>query len=406
MDQLKDNQVLAGRVDFLRKIPVFAETTDDMLFEIACSLTEIEARPSQTIIKKGDIGNAMYIITSGSMKVHDGNHVLSRLTSGQVFGEYSLFDNEERSASVTAEEPSRLLRLSQSDFFRLMSGNMEVTRGILRNIIQRVREMNELESKLAKSYVKIQKQKAEIEEQNQNITRQKAELEEINQKLTALNEEKNRLIGVISHGLRNPLSSSLCVMDLLESMIETLTDEQKEYCRIVHNSLRKMNSLINQILDIDLIGTPRTKLRPERVNLAHILRQIEENFKYTIGIKRITLKVTAEDLYSLVDRNYCAIIFDNLLSNAIKFSPPEKSIMIRLFDHEDKNRIEIQDEGPGISQEIVKSLFDPPHRQEKAVDKSGLSIAKKYVEAMSGNIACISKPGKGTTFIVTFDAVK
>ncbi|MCB0807548.1 MAG: cyclic nucleotide-binding domain-containing protein, partial [Bacteroidales bacterium] len=128
------------------------------------------------------------------------------LSSGNVFGEFALFDKETRSASITAEEDTILLELDQDDFARVMSGKADVMLGVLKKLIRRIREMNELEGKLAKSYIKIQKQKSEIEEQHQNILEQKKELEKTNEQLTRLNEEKNQLISVVSHGLRNPLT--------------------------------------------------------------------------------------------------------------------------------------------------------------------------------------------------------
>ena len=210
--------IMEERISALQKVNIFSETSDEVLMEIATVVSEEKFKRGQNIFKKGDIGDAMYIINQGTVRVHDGNHVLSRLIPGQVFGEFALFDNETRSASVTAEESTSLFKLEQEDFYQVMAGKAEVTKGVLIKVIRRIREMNELEGKLAKSYLKIQKQKNEIEEIHQNILAQKAELENTNEQLLRLNEEKNQLISVVSHGLRNPLTSSLCVIDLLEAM--------------------------------------------------------------------------------------------------------------------------------------------------------------------------------------------
>lgn len=397
--------VMEERLAALKKVRIFSETSDDVLIEIASVVTEEKYKRGQNIFKKGDVGDAMYIINQGSVRVHDGNHVLSRLTQGQVFGEFALFDKETRSASVTAEESTSLFKLDQDDFYDVMAGKAEVTKGVLIKVIRRIREMNELEGKLAKSYLKIQKQKNEIEEIHQNILEQKVELEKTNEQLLRINEEKNQLISIVSHGLRNPLTSSLCVMDLLEQECENCTDEQKEYIQVIHKSLRRMNSLINQTLDIDIIELQREKLKLENVNLAEVLRLIEEGFKYTLSLKKLNLDLKVEDLYATVDKNFVYIIFDNLLSNAIKFSPVKKKITIDLFESDGKIITEISDEGPGISDEALKTLFDKPQVHDRQTDKTGLSIAKKYVEAMDGLLDCKSKFGQGTTFVVKFDKV-
>jgi len=232
---------------------------------------------------------------------------------------------------------------------------------------------------------------------------QKVELEKTNEQLVRLNEEKNQLISIVSHGLRNPLTSSLCVVDLLEQECGNCSDEQKEYIQVIHKSLRRMNSLINQTLDIDIIELQREKLKLENVDLAEVLKLIEEGFKYTLSLKRLELDLNLNDLSAKVDQNFVYIIFDNLLSNAIKFSPVKKKITIDLFESDGKVITEISDEGPGISDEALKTLFDKPQVHDRQTDRTGLSIVKKYVEAMNGELICKSKFGQGTTFIVKFD---
>lgn len=405
MEFQTDYSALNERIEILKQTKVFSETEESVLGEIALELDELKAKRNQNIFKKGEEGDAMYIIKSGSVRVHDGGHILSRLYSGQVFGEFALFDKESRSASVTADEPVVLYRLSQENFYRIMAEKAEVTKGVLRKVIKRIREMNELESKLAKSYLKIQRQKNEIEEQHNNILKQKSELEEANNNLTKLNEEKNRLISIVSHGLRNPLTSSLSVIDLLENETENLPEDQKEYIRLISNSLRRMNSMINQTLDIDTIQLQRSNLKPERVNLAEILKQVEKSFKYALKIKKLTLELKTDNLFVEVDRNFIFLIFDNIVSNAVKFSPINSKITIDLFRSEEDARVEISDEGPGISQEALQTLFDKPQIHGRQKDKTGLSIVKKYVEAMHGTIECVSRAGQGTTFVVTFKLI-
>ena len=403
MNSSSENQVREDLVPYLTKVRIFSETGEDVLAEIAGEHTEIRIRRGQNVFKKGDEGDAMYIIKSGAVRVHDGNHVLSRLVPGQVFGEFALFDKETRSASITADEETILLQLEQDDFAKVMANKADVMLGVLKKLIRRIREMNELESKLAKSYMKIQKQKSEIEEQHQQLLEKKQELEQTNEQLTRLNEDKNQLISVVSHGLRNPLTSSLCVVDLLENEMAGLSEQQREFLDLIHSSLRRMNSLINQTLDIDIIELQRDTLKPETVDLAEILEQIGKSFKYTLKLKKLDIDMKLEKLKARVDRNYFYLILDNLLSNAIRFSPSNKKIYIDLFEREGKAVVEISDEGPGISEKALKTLFDNPKQHDRQTDKNGLSISKKYVEAMGGEINCTSRPGAGTTFSVAFE---
>jgi len=392
--------------EILTGVNIFSETEPEVLEDIATQLREIPVRQGQIIFKKGDEGNAMYIIKSGSVRVHDGNHVLSRLAAGQVFGEFALFDNETRSASVTVEEKTVLLELQQEDFLRVVAGKAEVTAGVLRNVIRRIREMNELESKLARSYLKIQKQKLEIEEQHQSILTQKSELEKINEQLSAIIEEKKLLISVVSHGLRNPLTSSLCVADLMENDPAPLPEPHREYFNLIHSSLRRMNSLINQTLDIDIIELQRDKLKMEVFDLSSLMKKIAESFRYTLKLKRLEIDMRVTEIKARVDMNFFYLVIDNLLSNAIKFSPANKPIIIDLFERDHQAIIEISDEGPGISDLALKTMFDDPRVHGRQTDKTGLFIVKKYVRAMGGEIDCKSRQGLGTTFQVRFELAK
>ncbi len=102
-------------------------------------------------------------------------------------------------------------------------------------------------------------------------------------------------------------------------------------------------------------------------------------------------------------------IIDNLISNAVKFSPEGGEIKIFLYGKNNKDRIEIIDQGPGIKKKDHKKIFEKYSRQStKIIDSDqqsglGLSIVKKYVTSMHGNVWCQSEPGKGAKFIVEFD---
>ncbi|RLD79974.1 MAG: hypothetical protein DRJ15_08215, partial [Bacteroidetes bacterium] len=244
---------LDEKVAFLKHVNIFTETGDEFLFSLATVLQGMKAKAQQSIVKKGEPGDAMYIITNGSVRIHDGSHVLSRLSKNDVFGEYSLIDDGPRSASVTTEEESYFLRLRRDDFESMLSDDPGFAKGIMRVMTGRMRNMNELEEKLAKSYIKIQKQKEAIEAQNQNIRGAKEKLEEQNFELLHLNEEKNHLISVVVHGLKNPLTSSLTMIDMMMNDPEKVCEEHREYAEIIQNSLQRMNKMINQVLDINVI---------------------------------------------------------------------------------------------------------------------------------------------------------
>ncbi len=403
-----DEQLIQYRIEQLRNVEVFSEIQENLLKEVVSKLTELSVRKQQNIFKKGDRGDAMYIIIKGKVRIHDGNHVLSRLGMFDVFGEYSLIDDKERSASVTAEESTELLRLGREEFESMLEKRVGVAKGILQVLIQRMRYMNELEEKLAKSYLKIQKQKKEIEDQSENISQQKLKLEEQNFDLLNLNEEKNHLISVVVHGLKNPLTSSICMADMLFQEKEKLSEDQIQYTEIIVQSLNRMSKMINQILDVNVIDSKILDLKFEKINLKSVVENIYANNKLTIDQKELRVELDIEDIMLDLNEVYILQVVDNLLSNAVKFTPNGKKIWINLKKVNDNALLIIKDEGIGIGFTDCDRVFDlyQPKKHHLKQDEPepglGLAIVKKYVKAMNGMVWCESEEGKGSAFFVEF----
>jgi CRP-like cAMP-binding protein len=131
---------LIEKVIILKKVPIFTGTPDDVLADVARVLDEVEYSAGQKIIEKGDAGDSMYLIASGRVRAHDGDITLNILIEGQQFGETALLDPGPRTASVTALEDTRLLRLDQATLYELMEDRPEVSRGIIRVLSRFLRE--------------------------------------------------------------------------------------------------------------------------------------------------------------------------------------------------------------------------------------------------------------------------
>lgn len=170
-----DNNI---KIEILRKVSFFSDTSEKNLDTIASSLSSVFFEPEKPVFCKGDPGDSMYIIVEGKVKVHDGNHVFTTLSKGQFFGEFSLLDSNTRSASVTAVEATELLKLDQDTFYQIMTSNIEVYRGVLKAIIKRLYAKDDLEAQLAQKNAEIQRQNEEIEHKN-------AIIEKKNENITA-----------------------------------------------------------------------------------------------------------------------------------------------------------------------------------------------------------------------------
>jgi HEAT repeat protein len=143
--QVMNSQLLdIEKVMALKTTTIFRETSEDILVDVASILKEVTIPAGESIFKKNDIGTCMFIIYSGSVWVHDGEHTLAELKTRDFFGELSLLDTEPRSASVTAIEETFLLRLDQHAFYEIMADRIEVTREIMKILCRRLRHQNKV----------------------------------------------------------------------------------------------------------------------------------------------------------------------------------------------------------------------------------------------------------------------
>lgn len=279
------------------------------------------------------------------------------------------------------------------------------------NILRNLATYTKIALENANAYEKIREQKEKLTQANQSISLQKEEIEASNKKLKDLNQEKSNIISIVAHDLKNPLTSALTMATILKTEGNNLNEDQQHCIEIIEKSVNRMNDMISRLLDIKKIEDKIMKLKLEKVNLERIIQDVNRNLLNEIHRKKIHLSVIAEELYAKVDPDYAVQVFENLLSNAIKFSPPEKNVTVKLIKNNGKARAEIIDEGPGLTEDDLKKVFGKFQRlsaRPTGGEQStglGLSIVKKYVEAMQGRVWCESEHGKGANFIVEFKRV-
>ena len=262
----------------------------------------------------------------------------------------------------------------------------------------------------AQSYRKIQVQSKRLQKANRDINLQKEEIQQKNTELTELNHEKNHLIGIIAHDLKNPLTSTISITEYLKDKMNSNGEsEDFENVSFMLNALQRMNRMISKILDIGVIESKSINMQLEKTNLRKLMEIVNIHFKDHLHKKHLTLTIDAEDSFAMVDPNYMTQVYENLISNAIKFSPLNKNINVKIWEEGKKVRSLVSDEGPGIPIEDQSKLFGKfqvlstkPTAGEKSTGL-GLSIVKKYVEAMQGKVWCESEPGKGSKFFIDID---
>jgi hypothetical protein len=131
--------LLIEKVIVLKTVPMFARTPEELVAEIASIVEVVEQRAGDVVFEKGDVGESMYIVVTGSVRVYDGGRTLRVLGEHEIFGELALLDPAPRSASVVAVSDTRLFRIDADLFTQLMAANVEIVRGVLHVLCERLR---------------------------------------------------------------------------------------------------------------------------------------------------------------------------------------------------------------------------------------------------------------------------
>jgi CRP-like cAMP-binding protein len=139
--------LLFEKVLVLKSLSIFNETPETILSELAPLMQEEEVEAGRILFQEGDIGDCMYIIYKGEVKIHKGKATLAILGEKEVFGELSLLDSETRSASATAHTDCFLFKIDQEPFYELLETRPEVAKGFIKILCQRLRALNEKAAK-------------------------------------------------------------------------------------------------------------------------------------------------------------------------------------------------------------------------------------------------------------------
>jgi signal transduction histidine kinase len=238
------------------------------------------------------------------------------------------------------------------------------------------------------------------------------ELVQKNARLELMDNEKTELMGIVAHDLKNPITA---VRGLAEILRENHLEQQMRIN--ILNQLTLVNDqmleLVKNLLDMNHLESGLIQLGHESFDVMPFVESVLDQYTVAAGLKDITLhRPDASSLNAssgtLVYASEQAVmqVLDNLVSNAVKYSPLGKQVFVRVRATSSAVRIEVRDEGPGLSAEDMTKLFGKFARlsaQPTGGEHStglGLSIVKKMVEAMNGTVWCESEPGNGATFVV------
>lgn len=242
------------------------------------------------------------------------------------------------------------------------------------------------------------------------IITQKQKQHKTNQKLLTelenANLAKERLLSVISHDLRGSIGN-------LRNAIEMIIDEDSDY-ETMKSLIKSFYPVVDSTYDLleNLLAWARFNkedLQPniERVNMLDIAQKSIKHTKHLAEGKQIEIINQVEDAVIHADKNMLLIVIRNLISNAIKFSHQESQVIIRSATINSITEIEVVDQGIGITEDVLQSIFDQSktyHSKGTNGERGsglGLLLCQSFIEKHNGKIWAKSNPGKGSSFFIT-----
>lgn len=216
--------------------------------------------------------------------------------------------------------------------------------------------------------------------------------------------EKNRLIEVLAHDLKNPLGSIRFSARLLEE--QQAGPKVDRLSEMILDASDRAIEIVESLLEIRWVANAKASLNPEPMLLDELLNTVLDGFTSRSVEKDISLEVHngGEPVEVLADRGCLLRILENLISNALKFSPSGSGVSLTISSEETMAVFVIEDEGPGIQPGEINRLFQRYARlssRPTAGESStglGLSIVKELVDAMGGNITFQPAPSGGAAF--------
>ncbi|MCQ2520115.1 MAG: HAMP domain-containing histidine kinase [Lachnospiraceae bacterium] len=223
------------------------------------------------------------------------------------------------------------------------------------------------------------------------------------------NEEKNReLITNISHDLKTPITAIKGYVEGIMDGVADSPEKMDKYIKTIYNKANDMDKLINELTIYSKIDNNNIPYSFLRLNVADYFEDCIEEVGVELESKGIELNYTnlvPKETRIIADPEQLKRVINNIISNSVKYVDKEKPkaiIDFRILDDTDSIRVEIEDNGRGISGKDLPNIFERFFRSDLSRNSSkggsgiGLSIVKKIVEDHGGYIFATSKEGEGT----------
>lgn len=243
-----------------------------------------------------------------------------------------------------------------------------------------------------------------------NSTVDKLEKSEIERRIAE--DSKKRIIRDISHDLKTPITSILGYSKAISEGVVTSEDEKKIYLDYIYNKTKRINYLVDELFVFSKLDSPGYKLNLEKQDISEFVRELVA--LYYIDIEEngflLDVNIPEESIYSIIDTKALERAVGNIIINAIKYNEIGTTITVDLIKNDKYVDIIIEDNGCGISHDVIENIFDEFVRADESRKTDGgsglgLAITKKIINLHNGKLKLYSEKNIGTKFSIRLDRI-
>ncbi|AOX99339.1 hypothetical protein BJP62_02045 [Jeongeupia sp. USM3] len=253
-----------------------------------------------------------------------------------------------------------------------------------------------------------QQLETQVAARTDELAQRNTELETANAELSRLNEEKNELLTIAAHDLKNPVASIGGMAGLIGSKFDVWPKERvRDRLQGITQLANRIQRILGNLLDINTLESGQYRLMLEPLQLDDVVAELLASWEGRLEEKQQRCRYGRNGLIVLADRQALWQVLDNLVSNASKYAPHQSTIEIAAARSLGMVEIGVHDHGPGIAPHEMERLFRKFGRLSAVPTGGehttglGLSIVKRLAEEMGGGVRCDSLLGHGTTFTVS-----
>jgi signal transduction histidine kinase/ActR/RegA family two-component response regulator len=223
----------------------------------------------------------------------------------------------------------------------------------------------------------------------------------------AASRAKDEFLATLSHELRNPLSAISAAATVLDDNEHVPRGEPLRWLRVIQRQTQHLARLIDDLLDIARVTVNKISLRMEPVNLSSAVERSVRAFTSAGFVHPSRIDLQLENTWVNADPDRVAQIINNLVGNAIKYTAPEGRIRVTVCTEGQTAVLRVEDDGAGISTELLPHVFDAFTQGEQGVERRagglgiGLTLVRRLTELHGGSVSAHSEgPGRGSVFVV------